>query len=184
MQYWLPFAAAKVKKLEAYQIRQELTKSASRVSSGRHKMARELSGTLAAAIIATRMRKQGRSFFDKTEKGEAAQTFKREFYDRVRRFVNARAKGAGHLRAGFIPAYQVFRVPTRGIPRQKSHGYSKGIAPHFVSEGVVEAFARNAREGAALRYPNAFLIAMPEVEKKFKEWGDEEVLKAGRQAGF
>jgi len=61
MRFWLPFAGSKVKDKTstAARVRTELTNQAKRISRGEKKKKTQLTNTVAAAIIAARLRKQG-----------------------------------------------------------------------------------------------------------------------------
>ena len=188
MRFWLPFAGSKVKDKTstAAQVRTELTNQAKRISRGEKKKKTQLTNTVAAAIIAARLRKQGRTNFPRASSGPKSATFVGEFYAMTERFVNARVRSIGYLAAGFIPSYRAFNVPMRGMPRnhKRFKGRSIGTKAVPVSSGKVTAFASVKRLGAFLIAPNAFSSSIPEVRRQFIEWMAKDVNEVAKKTGF
>ena len=187
MRYVLPFAAKRVKDKTpgASAIRRELTGSARRIGRGR-KDRDALANTVAAALIAARMRKKGpvvmpsRKDADTIDKQRIG-----NFYDKVRTFVNARVRSANYLRTGFIPAFRQFSVPNRGAPGQTHFkGRSKGIKAIPSLTGVAEAYATNQREGAFKIAPRAFHEAVRDVQRLFLKWLRADVEATAKRSGF
>ena len=187
MRYVVPFAAKRVKDKTpgAIKIRQQLANRPRRI--GRGKADRDaLANTLAASIIAARMRKKGAVVMPRRQDADAIDLQRiGDFYDRVRQFVNARVRSANFLRAGFIPAFRQFNVPNRSV-RGQSHfkGRSKGIKAKPSLTGKVEAFATNQREGAYKIAPNAFREALHDVKRLLLKWIDEDIKRDGKRSGF
>lgn len=188
MRFWLPFASDKLKKKSttAARIRTELTKQAKRISRGEKKKKTQLTNTLAAAIIAARLRKQGRTNFPRASSGPKSAAFVGEFYAMTERFVNARVRSIGYLAAGFIPAYKAFNVPKKGMPKNQKRfkGRSIGTKAVPVTSGKVTAFASVKRLGAFLIAPNAFTSAIPEVRRQFINWMAQDVNEVAKKTGF
>jgi hypothetical protein len=187
MRYWLPFAARRVKDKTPgpAKIRRELTKTANKISRGRNKSRDQLVNTVAAALIAARMRKKG-AILPRRKDADAIDLKRiNDFYTRVRLFVNARVRSANYLRAGFIPAFRQFNVPGRGVPGQnRFKGQSRGIKAKPSLTGQVEAFATNQREGAFKIAPNAFRHAIRDVQRQFLRWLRADVEGTARRSGF
>lgn len=187
MRYLLPFAARRVKDKTpgAGKIRRELTGRSRRI--GRGKSDRDaLANTLAASIVAARMRKKGPVVFPRRQDADATDLRRiGDFYDRVRSFVNARVRSANFLRAGFIPAFRQFNVPGRA-PSGQVHfkGRSKGIKATPSLTGVVEAFASNRREGAFKIAPRAFHEAVRDVRRQFLRWLRADLRNDATRSGF
>jgi hypothetical protein len=188
MRFWLPFAGSKVKDKTstAARVRTELTNQAKRISRGEKKKKTQLTNTVAAAIIAARLRKQGRNHFPRASSGPKSATFVGEFYAMTERFVNARVRSIGYLAAGFIPSYRAFNVPMRGMPRnhKRFKGRSIGTKAVPVSSGKVTAFASVKRLGAFLIAPNAFSSSIPEVRRQFIQWMRDDVNEVAKKTGF
>ena len=188
MRFWLPFASDKLKKKSttAARIRTELTKQAKRISRGEKKKKTQLTNTLAAAIIAARLRKQGRTNFPRASSGPKSAAFVGEFYAMTERFVNARVRSIGYLAAGFIPAYKAFNVPKKGMPKNQKRfkGRSIGTKAVPVTSGKVTAFASVKRLGAFLIAPNAFTSSIPEVRRQFINWMAQDVNEVAKKTGF
>lgn len=188
MRYLLPFAARRVavKTPGGSAIRRELVGRPGRVSRGKGKARDQLANTLAAAIIAGRMRKKGQVTFPRRK--DADQTDLQrigDFYDRVRRFVNARIRSANFLRAGFIPAFRKFNVPNKSPKGQtRFKGRSKGIKAIPSLRGIAEAFATNQREGAFKIAPRAFHEAVRDVRRLFLRWLRDDMNADARRSGF
>lgn len=188
MRFWLPFAGSKVKAKTstAAKVRTELTNQAKRISRGEKKKKTQLTNTVAAAIIAARLRKQGRNHFPRASSGPKSAAFVGEFYAMTERFINARVRSIGYLAAGFIPSYKAFNVPMRGMPRNQKRfkGRSIGTKAVPVSSGKVTAFASVKRLGAFLIAPNAFSSSIPEVRRQFLEWMAKDVNEVAKKTGF
>jgi hypothetical protein len=188
MRFWLPFAGSKVKDKTstAAKVRTELTNQAKRISRGEKKKKTQLTNTVAAAIIAARLRKQGRNHFPRASSGPKSAAFVGEFYAMTERFVNARVRSIGYLAAGFIPSYKAFNVPMRGMPRnhKRFKGRSIGTKAVPVSSGKVTAFASVKRLGAFLVAPNAFSSSIPEVRRQFINWMAQDVNEVAKKTGF
>jgi hypothetical protein len=188
MRFWLPFAGSKVKDKTstAARVRTELTNQAKRISRGEKKKKTQLTNTVAAAIIAARLRKQGRNHFPRASSGPKSAAFVGEFYAMTERFVNARVRSIGYLAAGFIPSYKAFNVPMRGMPRnhKRFKGRSIGTKAVPVSSGKVTAFASVKRLGAFLVAPNAFSSSIPEVRRQFINWMAQDVNDVAKKTGF
>jgi hypothetical protein len=189
MRFWLPFASDKVKRRSTTpaQVRIELTGQAKRISRGGKKKRHQLTNTVAAEIIASRIRKkQGIKYFPKASSGPNSAAFVSDFYDAVQQFVNARVRSIGYLAAGFIPSYKAFKVPIRGLPRnhKRFKGHSIGTKAVPVSSGKVTAFASVKRLGAFLIAPNAFSSSIPEVRRQFIKWMQEDVKDVAKKTGF
>jgi hypothetical protein len=188
MRFWLPFAANKVKQKTpgAANIRQELQKTAKRVTRGKDKK-EVLANTLAAAIVAGRMRKKGRfAYLPSSKDADKIDTgIINEFYEKVRTFIGARVRSANFLRAGFIPGFRQFNVPQR-TPSGQIHfkGRSKGIKAKPKLSGVVEAYASNAREGAYKIAPNAFTSTARHVQRQFLIWIKQDINATAKRSGF
>jgi hypothetical protein len=188
MRFWLPFAANKLKQKSttAARVRIELTGQAKRISRGEKKKKTQLTNTVAAAIIAARLRKQGRNHFPRASSGPKSAAFVGEFYAMTERFINARVRSIGYLAAGFIPAYKAFNVPQKGMPKNQKrfNGRSIGTKAVPVSSGKVTAFASVKRLGAFLVAPNAFSSSIPEVRRQFIEWMAKDVNEVAKKTGF
>jgi hypothetical protein len=188
MRFWLPFASDKLKQKSttAARVRTELTKQAKRISRGEKKKKTQLTNTVAAAIIAARLRKQGRTNFPRASSGPKSAIFVGEFYAMVERFVNARVRSIGYLAAGFIPAYKAFNVPKKGMPKNQKRfkGRSIGTKAVPVTSGKVVAFASVKRLGAFLIAPNAFTSSIPEVRRQFINWMAQDVNEVAKKTGF
>lgn len=187
MRYLLPFAASRVRRKTKGGgfIRRQLTNLPRRLSRGRNKAQNQLANTLAAAIIAARMKKKGHVLPSRKGADSIDQRRISFFYDEVTRFVNSRVRSANFLRAGFIPAYRMFNVPGDGVPGAWRHkGHSKGIKAVPSLTKTVEAFASNRREGAYAIAPTAFSDALPEVTRQFLKWLEQDTIEQGRRSGF
>jgi hypothetical protein len=177
MRFWLPFASSHAKRMQrnptGAMIRAELRRpSWNSRRAGKKRIKRgEFAGTVAEAIVAARWKEKGR------------ESDKAEFLDAVRRMVEARVRGAGYLRSGFIPGFRAFNVPNHGVKPMKSSGHSLGRRARKIGP-MMEAFARNAREGAMKQFPRAFEVAIPEVTAQFRRWIDEEYNKLAKKTGF
>jgi hypothetical protein len=188
MRFWLPFAGSKVKDKTstAAKVRTDLTNQAKRISRGEKKKKTQLTNTVAAAIIAARLRKQGRNHFPRASSGPKSAAFVGDFYAMTERLINARVRSIGYLAAGFIPSYKAFNVPMRGMPRnhKRFKGHSIGTKAVPVSSGKVTAFASVKRLGAFLVAPNAFSSSIPEVRRQFIEWMAKDVNEVAKKTGF
>jgi hypothetical protein len=189
MRFWLPFASEKVKRRSttAAQVRTELTGQAKRISRGEKKKRHQLTNTVAAAIIAARIRKkQGVKYFPKASSGPKSAAFVSDFYEAVQQFVNSRARSVGYLAAGFIPAYKSFNVPRLGMPRNQKRFKGRSIGTKAVpaSSGKVHAFASVQRLGAYIIAPKAFTSSIPEVRRQFIKWMQEDVKDVAKKTGF
>lgn len=188
MRYVLPAAGRRViaKTPGGSAIRRELTGRARRI--GRGKADRDaLADTMAASIVAGRIRKkQPNAVFPR--RADADDIDKQrisDFYDRVRRFVNAKVRSANYLRAGFIPAYRKFGVGTGGVKGQtRFKGHSKGIKAVPSLRNVAEAYATNQREGAFKIAPRAFHEAIRDVRRLFLRWLKDDMERDARRSGF
>lgn len=189
MRYVLPFAANRVKNARyrpsASKIRHELTGKSGKIGRSRAD-ADALANTVAAMIVASRLRKKGqvtlpaRADADKTDMRRI-----NSFYDKVRKLVNARARSSQFLRAGFIPAYKQFGVPGQSIVGQRHwKGRSKGIKAEFKPSHIAEAFATNHREGAFKIAPYAFHEAVRDVARLFAGWMRKGVMEDAKRSGF
>jgi hypothetical protein len=189
MRYVLPFAAKRVKNARyrtgPSKIRHELTGKSGRIGRAR-KDADALANTVAAMIVASRLRKRGqitlpvRADADKIDKQRI-----NTFYDKVRKLVNARARSSQFLRAGFIPAYKQFNVPGQTVAGQRHwKGVSKGIKAEFSPSHIAEAYAKNAREGAFKIAPYAFHEAVRDVTRLFTGWMRKGVMDDAKRSGF
>jgi hypothetical protein len=174
MKFWVPFAASRVIKKTpgGFKIRRELlAPSKKRPNKGKGKKSR-YSNTVAAAIIFDRLKDQGL-------KPTA------DFIHRVERFVGARQNSAQFLRAGFIPAYRQFGLKNRNPGTQKHFkGRSEGKKAKSSAFFKVEAFAKNAREGAHIIAPNAFRESLIEVEQQFMKFMIADLNKVARTVGL
>ena len=189
MRFWLPFASEKVKRRSttAAQVRIELTGQAKKFSRAEKKKRHQLTNTVAAAVIANRIRKkQGIRYFPKASSGPNSASFVSDFYETVERFVNARVRSVGFLAAGFIPAYKAFNVPRIGMPRNQKRFKGRSIGTKAVpaSNGKVHAFASVQRLGAYLIAPRAFSSSIPEVRRQFIQWMKADVNEVAKKTGF
>lgn len=190
MRYILPFAAKKVrdKTPGEMHIKMQLMTGARSVIGGPKRS--QYSNTLAAAIIASRLRKRGQLIslspkIGPQVNGKLRKSINREFFDKVRTFVDAKKRSAHYLRAGFIPAFRVFNVPFRGAGKQRHFkGMSRGLKARPSLTGVAEAFAANRREGAYKIAPNAFRQAVRETRHLFLKWLREDVRRDAIRSGF
>lgn len=187
MRYLLPFAARRVKDKTPgpNKIRRELSGRARRI--GRGKSDRDaLANTLAAALIAARMRKKAPTVLPRRSGADATDMSRiGDFYNRARTFVNARVRSANFLRAGFIPAFRQFNVPGRTPPGQnRFKGRSRGQKARSSLNGVAEAFATNRREGAFKIAPQAFHQAVRDVRRQFLGWLRADLRNEATRAGF
>ena len=189
MRFWLPFAANKVKQrsITPAKVRIELTGQAKKFSRAEKKKRHQLTNTVAAEIIAARIRKkQGIKYFPKASSGPNSASFVSDFYETVERFVNARVRSVGFLAAGFIPAYKAFNVPRIGMPRNQKRFKGRSIGTKAVpaSSGKVHAFASVQRLGAYLIAPRAFSSSIPEVRRQFIQWMRDDVNEVAKKTGF
>jgi hypothetical protein len=128
---------------------------------------------VAAAIIFDRLKKSGRPV-------------PVNVVEKIDNFFNAKNNSVNFLRAGFIPAYKLFKVPPKGNPRNqtifknRSQGKLATESPFF----KVEAFARNAREGAVKIAPEAFREALPEVTAIFIKFMNQDLQRIAKSTGF
>lgn len=179
MKYWLPFAAARVKKE---------TKGPPKIVSDlravpRNPIGRKFKrgkdhwgGTLGAALVAARLKKRGALNKASTPGGR--------FWELVENLKDAKIRSLNFLRAGFIPAYRAFNIPNKVGNHRRFKGRSVGFLAVPSLTGAIEAFARNAREGAYKLTPNAFRDALPEVARQFIKWMDQDTVQQGRKSGF
>ncbi len=189
MRFILPAAGRRVrdktKHVNASKIRSQLTTQSNRVGRGKRNQQDRLKNTLAAAIVAGRMRKKAPHVFpsrngaDNIDKARIA-----EFYDRVNRFVNSRARSANYLRAGFIPAYRKFDIPNRVPGQNKFKGHSTGVKAKPSLRHVAEAFATNQREGAFKMAPRAFVEAVRDTRRMFLKWLKAGIEQDAKKSGF
>jgi hypothetical protein len=174
MRYWVPFAASRVIKKTpgGFKIRKELMAPSRPQPSKRKGKKSKYSNTVAAAIIIKRLK-------DKGLKPTA------DFIDQVDRLIGARQNSAQFLRAGFIPAYRQFGLRNRNPGTQKHFkGRSEGKKAKSSAFFKVEAFAKNAREGAHIIAPNAFRESLIEVEQQFMKFMIADLNKVARTVGL
>ncbi len=181
MRYWLPFAAKRVKQKTPGEgkILRDLRKPPRNPIGRRFKRGKDhFGGTLAAAIIAERLKQRG--LLSKKHTPGAV------FWQKVENLVGAKQNSAHFLRAGFIPAFRHFNVPDRGAPNKQKYfkGYSKGIKAVPSLTGTVEAFATNQREGAFKIAPNAFRHSIRDVQRQFLRWLRADVEGTAKRSGF
>jgi hypothetical protein len=106
--------------------------------------------------------------------------------EKIDNFFHARNNSVNFLRAGFIPAYKLFKVPLKTTPsnqtifKNRSQGKLATESPFF----KVEAFARNAREGAVKIAPEAFREALPEVTAIFIKFMNQDLQRIANSTGF
>jgi hypothetical protein len=174
MRYWVPFAASRVIKKTPgkFKIRRELmAPSRARPNKSKGKKSK-YSNTVAAAIVMKRLK-------DKGLRPTA------DFITKVENLIAARQNSAQFLRAGFIPAYRQFGLSNRSPGTQKHFkGRSEGkkaIPSAFYS---VQAFAKNAREGAYAIAPEAFRDSLIEVQRKFEQFMAADLQRIARLLGM
>jgi len=192
MRYWLPFAAKRVKDATKHttpgKVRADLKGNARKISTKATGRNRQLRNSVAAAIVASRWRDKGKVDFAKKIRGKRAWINKASidfFYSQVERLINARVRSVNYLRAGFIPAFQQFEVPNRGVPgHRRFKGRSRGIKakPSFTKE--VAAYATNQREGAFEMAPYAFKSSLRDVQAQFLRWLRADVEGTAKRSGF
>ena len=179
MRFWLPFAGNKVKKVTPGErkIHRDLRKRPDSPIAAKFKRGKTTwAGTMASAIIAARLKRMGRLSKKVTP----------NFWELVDNLVAAKKNSAHFLRAGFIPAYRRFSVP-RGA-EAKNHKRFKGnsggtkAVPSITK--TVQAYAVNAREGAAIIAPGAFRDSLPEVTRQFLKWLEQDTRQQAVRSGF
>jgi hypothetical protein len=133
----------------------------------------QYNNTVAAAIIFDRLKKSGRPVPS-------------NIVEKIDNFFHARNNSVNFLRAGFIPAYQLFKVPPKGNPKNQRifKGRSQGKLATSSMFFKVQAFARNAREGAAKVSPEAFREALPEVTAIFIKFMNQDLERIAKKTGF
>lgn len=177
MRYVLPAAARRVKDKTrgVVKVRRELRARARNPIASKFKRGKgSWAGTLAAAIIAARLKKRG-------VLGKQTP----DFWEMVDRFADAKMRSVNYLRAGFIPAFRHFHVPNLKAPGHTHFkGRSKGIKAVPSLTGVAEAFATNQREGAFKIAPRAFHEAVRDVQRLFLRWLRSDVEATAKRSGF
>jgi hypothetical protein len=180
MRYWLPFAASRVIKRTKgiRKVHSDLYKRPRNAIGSKFKRTRGAwGGTLAAGIIAARLKKRGRLSPKFTPPAV--------FWETVNNMVAAKANSVRHLQSGFIPAFRQFKVPNRslrGHTRFKGRSVGQLATPSITH--AVEAFARNAREGAVKITPNAFKDSLPDVTRQFIRWMEADMQRLAEKTGF
>jgi len=181
-----PGAGAIRGELTSYKVREKFKEFKERTGgTSRDAQAHYLRNTLAAAIIASRERKKGRTFFPKSYGGVEKGSYMHRFYEKVKKLIGARTRSASYLRAGFIPAFRAFGLPNRGPANQKRFkGRSLGskAVPSLTKPAI--AYAVNAREGAYKLDPNAFVKAIRVAQRTFLQWISEDMGRDGKRSGF
>lgn len=173
MRYWLPFAGSRI--IKKTPGRRKVTSdllAKSKNTRGASNLGM-YTNTVAAAIILHRLRISGKPVPP-------------DIAEKINNFFHAKNNSVNFLRAGFIPAYSLFKVPPRGNPKNQKYfkGRSQGKLAKPSMFFKVEAFARNAREGAAKIAPEAFRESLPEVTAIFIKFMNEDLLKAAKKTGF
>lgn len=178
MRYALPFAAKRVKDKTPgpVKITRDLRAVARNPIASKFPRRRGAwSGTLAAGIIAERLK----------ARGKLSRKITPNFWEIVDTFVAAKLRSANFLRAGFIPAFRQFNVPNRGVNGQQHFkGRSRGIKAKPSLTGIAEAFATNQREGAFKIAPYAFRHAFRDTRRLFLKWLREDVRRDAIRSGF
>jgi hypothetical protein len=173
MRYWLPFAARRIIKKTKGQKKVTRDLMARAKNPKKSNNLGQYNNTVAAAIILDRLKKSGRPV-------------PVNIVEKIDNFFHARNNSVNFLRAGFIPAYKLFKVPPKGNPsnqrvfKNRSQGKLATESAFF----KVEAFARNAREGAAKIAPEAFRDALPEVTAIFIKFMNQDMQRIARSTGF
>lgn len=172
MRYWLPFAAKRVIKKTPGRKRVTRDLMARAKNPKKSNNLGQYNNTVAAAIIFDRLKKSGRPV-------------PVNIVEKIDNFFHAKNNSVNFLRAGFIPAYRLFKVPGKGPANQRVFkGRSQGkIAVQSVFFKV-EAFARNAREGATKLAPEAFREALPEVTAIFIKFMRQDMERIANSTGF
>lgn len=172
MRYWLPFAAKRVIKKTPGRKRVTRDLMARAKNPKKSNNLGQYNNTVAAAIIFDRLKKSGRPV-------------PVNIVEKIDNFFHAKNNSVNFLRAGFIPAYRLFKVPGKGPVNQRVFkGRSQGkiaTESHFFK---VEAFARNAREGATKLAPEAFREALPEVTAIFIKFMNQDMQRIANSTGF
>lgn len=173
MRFWLPFAGRRLIKKTPGQKRVTKDLLAKARNTRGSKNLGMYSNTVAAAIILYRLRIAGKPV-------------PVNIVEKIDNFFHARNNSVNFLRAGFIPAYQLFKVPPKGNPKNqrifKGRSQGKLATPSMFFK--VQAFARNAREGAAKVSPEAFREALPEVTAIFIKFMNEDLERVAKKTGF
>lgn len=178
MRYVLPAAAKRVKDKSKgpNKVARDLrAKARNPIASNFRRQKGTWDGTLAAAIIASRLK----------ARGKLSKKITPNFRELVDTFAAAKIRSANFLRAGFIPSFRQFSVPNKGVVGQRYFkGRSRGIKARPSLMGVAEAFATNQREGAYNIAPHAFHAAVRDVRKLFLGWLREDVRRDAIRSGF
>jgi len=173
MRYWLPFAAKRIRKKTKGQKKVTRDLMARAKNPKKSNNLGQYNNTVAAAIIFDRLKKSGRPV-------------PVNILEKIDNFFHARNNSVNFLRAGFIPAYKLFKVPLKTTPsnqtifKNRSQGKLATQSPFF----KVEAFARNAREGAVKIAPEAFREALPEVTAIFIKFMNQDLQRIAKSTGF
>ena len=178
MRFWVPFAAKRVKNETPgpAKLRRALTNKARRAkgsTDGDH----DLRNSVVAAVVAGRL-------YKKHGKKWRASVPNADFYEKVRKTLEAKVGSARYNQAGFIPAYRQFNIPNRVGGHTRFKGRSKGIKAVPSLRNVAEAFVTNQREGAAEIAPDAFRRSIPGVRRQFLRWLKQDMNRMARQSGF
>jgi hypothetical protein len=173
MRYWLPFAARRIIKKTKGQKKVTKDLMARAKNPKKSNNLGQYNNTVAAAIILDRLKKSGRPV-------------PVNILEKIDNFFHARNNSVNFLRAGFIPAYKLFKVPPKGNPQNQKNfkGKSQGKLATESAFFKVEAFARNAREGAVKIAPEAFREALPEVTAIFMKFMRQDMERIARNTGF
>jgi hypothetical protein len=173
MRYWLPFAATRIIKKTPGQKRVTRDLMARAKNPKKSNNLGRYNNTVAAAIIFDRLKKSGRPV-------------PVNVVEKIDNFFNAKNNSVNFLRAGFIPAYKLFKVPPKGNPKNQTifKNRSQGKLATESAFFKVEAFARNAREGATKLAPEAFREALPEVTAIFIKFMNQDLQRIAKSTGF
>jgi hypothetical protein len=177
MRYLLPFAAKRVKDKTPPERRilNDLKAHTRNKIGQKFQRKGQWQGTLAAGIIAARLK----------AKGKLSKKVTPDFWEKVEKMANAKLRSRNYLRAGFIPAFRQFKVPSRAPRGQKKFaGNSKGIKAVPSTTHIAEAYATNKRSGAYKIAPRAFHEAIRDVRRLFLRWLREEVISDAKRSGF
>lgn len=173
MRFWLPFAGRRLIKKTPGQKRVTRDLMARAKNPKKSNNLGQYNNTVAAAIIFDRLKKSGRPV-------------PANIVEKIDNFFHARNNSVNFLRAGFIPAYQLFKVPPKGNPKNqrifKGRSQGKLATPSMFFK--VQAFARNAREGAVKVSPEAFREALPEVTAIFIKFMNQDLERIAKKTGF
>jgi len=173
MRYWLPFAATRIIKKTTGRRRVTSDLMARAKNTKKSNNLGRYNNTVAAAIIFDRLKKSGRPV-------------PVNVVEKIDNFFNAKNNSVNFLRAGFIPAYKLFKVPPKGNPKNQTifKNRSQGKLATESAFFKVEAFARNAREGATKIAPEAFREALPEVTAFFIKIMKQDMERIAKSTGF